>query len=437
MIDYIKVLVYDVDVSKLKRNRWLDFFGEFNYDTGEVKTRSKNNKKRTPSEKAEYRGLTFTIYQTGSVFISGSLHKYWNDGEHNYNDFNLISLFNVLRDIQEKFNIRPHQMKLNTLEIGVNITTPCKTDDVLMYCFLHSTKPFRWCRVQGDGRYIQADHFQYLIKIYNKAREYRGKGYDIKDEILRFEVKYKKLEKLNRLGISTIQDLIDYGLENFVSVLVEEWQKVLFYDFTIRSQIRSLPNYKNPLYWHELIERKSKASLKKHRRILSKLIEESSGNIRLKLSKLIEAKGNILSCKGVQIDRYFQRENSKKGIHTDPVLESIKKVKGIHIDPLIILSIPIPLLNDIRVCIVTGLPLFEQKDNSFMLSHTGLYFYRKHYPEIFEMLKRKYLTDYWGEPDLKKQVKLIAHNIRIKKWNSERKQKRIYPLDNYRLFDIN
>src|SRR5690554_2878116 len=33
----------------------------------------------------QYRNMKFRLYQSGRMTIEGSLHKYWNNGEHNHN----------------------------------------------------------------------------------------------------------------------------------------------------------------------------------------------------------------------------------------------------------------------------------------------------------------------------------------------------------------
>lgn len=423
MIDYLKVLVNGIVIPDLRNNKYLNFYSHVNTSTGEIKTINRNNKYRCPGERAEYKGLEFIIYESGKVFIRGSLHKYWNNGKHNYNDFNLVALLEVLKDIQDKFDIKPHQMKLNALEIGVNITPPVKTTEVLKYCFLHSTVAFKRILVSNEGEYIQAQHSQYLIKIYDKARHYKAQGYDVKDEILRFEIKFLKMEKLKKHGIYTFQDVIDYGLENFVPLLVEEWKRVLFYDFTIESKSKSILNYKNPIYWQELTSRRS--AFQKHKSKLSELIRLNSLNIGNQIEILIEEKGNSLSCKGMHIDQDYE------------VLQDIKKEEeGMHINPLYIWSEQIPVKEEIRTCVITGLPISMQREESILLSHSGLYELLKINPEQFEEVKRVFLSNKWIDSDIKVQIREIAHNIRNKKSNIERKQKRIYPTDNYRLFDI-
>ena len=425
MIDYIKVLLRNYNISELRENKYLNFIDEFDEATGEILRLT-----------AKHRGLSFRVFPSGTALIQGSLHKYWNGGKHNYNDFNLISVLDVLKDLKEKFNIETYQMVLQGLELGINIATPYNTKQILRSCFTHKSESFKWCNVQNKGQYIQAEHSQYLIKIYNKAKQYQDKGHTIESEILRFEIKYRKMEKINKLGIKTVQDLIDYKLENFVPVLVDEWQRIIFYDFTIRSESRLLLNYKNPLYWHELLDHKSSSLFKKHKKKLQNFICESSENIPLQIANLIEEKGNILTCRGDRIDRDFKRINNINRTQINADIKMVKITRGVLIDPLIIMSIPPPLKSNIKICIVTGLLIHNQKEESQMLSHTGLYYFHQYEPDIFEMLRHKYLSNYWSKPDLKKQVEEIAHNIRNAKSNIEIKQKRIYPVDQYRLFAV-
>ena len=75
-----------------------------------------------------------------------------------------------------------------------------------------------------------------------------------------------------------------------------------------------------------------------------------------------------------------------------------------------------------------------QKEDSFLLSHTGLKYYYKTNKKIFNGVKRKYLSNEWINTDLKTQIKEISHNIRNKFNNLKLKQRRLYPENQYRLF---
>jgi hypothetical protein len=110
LIDFIKIILKDFERSKLECNPLLDFFDTINLTTGEMKTTNRNGNKVTPSKNASYNGLEFKIYDTGTISITGSLHKYWNAGAHNYNDFNIYGVLGVLSDLKSKFDIETRTM---------------------------------------------------------------------------------------------------------------------------------------------------------------------------------------------------------------------------------------------------------------------------------------------------------------------------------------
>lgn len=55
--------------------------------------------------KAEYKNFTFQIFQSGRIEITGSLHKYWNDGESNFNDFALEDVRQVINELRDLFDL--------------------------------------------------------------------------------------------------------------------------------------------------------------------------------------------------------------------------------------------------------------------------------------------------------------------------------------------
>lgn len=291
LIDFIKILIKNTSPATFEGNSLLNFFTSVNITTGELGTINRNGRKVTPSKIASYRGLEFKIYETGTIIISGSLHKYWNEGEHNYNDFNIAAVKDVLNDLKTKFGIDPRQCVLKCLEIGVNITPPIETNSILDNCFLHKTKPFENQKNSFEGKYKQVQHAQYFVKIYNKALQYLSKGIKIETEIMRFEIKYTKMQKLNKLGIFTLQDLMDYGLHNFKKELLNEWRNVLFFDKTIQMDTKGnesrLLKYSNPNYWTGLIDKKQNENFKYHKKQLKKITLQNGNKIQNIVSKLI------------------------------------------------------------------------------------------------------------------------------------------------------
>jgi hypothetical protein len=390
------LLIRFLSASTLEANPLLDFYDNINLSTGEIKTTNRLGNTITPYKNAFYNGLEFRIYDTGTITLSGSLHKYWNNGAHNYNDFNLDALKSVLKDLNTKFNIVPENCILKCLEIGINVVPPMPTNEILNYCFLHKTLPFEYKHNSDEGRYKQVQHSQYIIKIYNKALHYKSKGFDINTEILRFEIKYLKMQKLNEREIYNLSDLMNYGLRNFKSELLNEFNNILFYDNTIQSKSKSLTNYKNPIYWTELLSKNQKDLFNYHRKNLKNITSQSSDKMQFQIAEIMSNKIDFLNTNTTQID---------------PLTIRSKRV----------------------VCQVTNIDISMQKDNSILLSHTGLKHYFKNDKKVFEQIKRRYLSKRWSSADFDTQVKEIAHNIRNANSNKRIKQGRIYKPQQFNL----
>lgn len=391
----------DLHPSILEKNPLLDFYDNINLSTGEIKTTNHKGQKITPYKNAFHNGLEFRIYETGTITINGSLHKYYNSGAHNYNDFDFNAFLGVLNDLKQKFNLDLNNCILRCLEIGINITPPKTTNEILRYCFLHKTKNFEYRINSDEGKYIQCEHTQYFIKIYNKALHYKSKGFDINNEILRFEIKYTKMERLNKLGVFNLNDIAKMGFKYFENELITEWQNVLFYDNTINIKNKRTKDLNNPLYWSELLERKTKSYYYNQREYLKEITLSNSDKIQSQITKIMKDKIDYLSKKSASFDTL-----NIKSIHT-PHNENIN-------------------LKINSICQVTKVNISMQKDNSILLSHTGLKYYYKTDKKIYEQIKRSYLSKRWFNSDFETQIKEIAHNIRNQKSNQKTKQTKIY-----------
>lgn len=414
MIDFVKIYLKDFNPSILEGNTRLDFFDNIDLSTGQIRTTNRNGKKITPYKNEFYNGLEFRIYDNGRTTIQGSLHKFWNSGAHNYNDFNFSAFSDVLDTLKKDFGIQPEQCILNCLEVGINVTPPIPTNDILDYCFLHKTKPFEYQKNSDEGKYKQCEHSQYFIKLYNKALHYSKQGFDIESEIMRFEIKYKKMERVNNLGIYTLNDIQNKGFGIFKNELLTEWQNILFYDTTIVSNSMRLTNYKNPLYWSDLVNKPTKSNYYKHRGFLKDLTIKFSENRHQILTEIMNQKIDYLDNRGASFDPLII-----KSIHT-PLLKTIDAI------------------ND-TFCKVTKVNISMQKDSSLLLSHTGLKYYFKTDKKIFEQIKRRYLSKRWYNSDFETQIKEIAHNIRNHRSNQNIKRTKIYQSKQFNLlsnFDL-
>ena len=405
MVDYISGEIKGITPGVLEQNPLLEFQCRLNKKTGEIDDFFSN---------AYYKGLEFQILRPTpkrtktKILLKGSLHKYWNNGAHNFNDFDLNSLNEVLQDLKNNFGIKPENTVLRALEIGVNITPPTKTKGLLNQCVMHKRERFKWVATKDEGNYIQAQYQRHILKVYDKRTHYKNKGFKIDKEILRIEVKYLKMHELKKdAGIETLEDLLNYGLQNFKSKLLNSWDEVIFCDTQSLKKSKYLHQYSSPVFW----ETASNDKIKYHKKNLDAITRNNPDNIKQQIANLICAKVDLITNSTPKINPLYI--GLKTGV--DPL-----KNTCIHQ----------------QSCKVTGLNISMQKESSNLLSHTGLKYYYKTDRKVFKEVCRKYLTVNWADADYKTKIKEIAHNIRNAQSNQNRKQNRLYPPGAILLFDI-
>lgn len=406
MIDFIKYELFGVDPKHLESNDKLIFHNKVDIQTGELGCYIN----------ATYKGLEFKIYEVTEktiyrrITVEGSLHKYWNSGAHNFNDFGINEIREVLKELKYFFNILPENCVLRALEIGVNIFPPVNTKSLLNCCLLHKTDKLKWIFTKDEGNYIQAEHQRHIFKIYDKKTHYLNRGFPIaENNILRIEMKYTKLHELKSKGIYTLADLLNYSLHNFSLDLLRHWNSILFFDMSTFKGTKEENLYNNPNYWENLLNNDYE-QFKYQRLKLNKAISRNPKNLKTQIAKLIEEKCNTLNIEIPEINPLHIRLITGKRTSAD-------------IDP------------NRQFCQVTGLNISMQKE-SILLSHTGLKYYYKTDRKIFEEVKRKFLSKTWQNADHKEQIKEIAHNIRNSAHNQRIKQDRLYPTHQTNLFDI-
>jgi len=78
-------------------------------------------------------------------------------------------------------------------------------------------------------------------------------------------------------------------------------------------------------------------------------------------------------------------------------------------------------------CKLTGVNTSIQKENSFLLSITGIKYYLKNDKEVYSEIRNKYLSKKRENETIENQIKEIAHNIRNYQNNRKLKSVRLYP----------
>lgn len=125
---------------------------------------------------AKNKGLRFLYKKTekkvNCIEISGSLHKYSNEGIHNYNDFLFTDLFSTVKNLAKEFGINPHTTTVHGLEFGVNLTLPFPSRKFLNEIILFKKQLGDTIRFNGKGLYRVFNFDQYDLKLYDKATQH-------------------------------------------------------------------------------------------------------------------------------------------------------------------------------------------------------------------------------------------------------------------------
>ena len=241
--------------------------------------------------KQSYLYKNMTITPTGEGFIlAGSLHKYRSiikgiatceqiDKHQGYNGdlFTLQDITEIIAHLCGVLDISPHVCTLQNIEIGVNNVVTFAPFDFLKGVLYHRNDYSP--TIKHGGNYIQFEHAQYYIKLYNKGRQY-----ELPNNVIRVEIKVMKMQKLIEAGIniSTLADINESTLKQAFNLLYNEFNEVIYYDYSLKTERlteakqRKVLEYQNRTFWKGLDRQQKKNSRKQ----LSSLIDKHSDNYK-------------------------------------------------------------------------------------------------------------------------------------------------------------
>ncbi len=286
MFDFIKTNVRGIVPGCLVPNPLL-YFNVTVDSEGEIKNRV-----------AEYRGLKFKIIEEKFINVNGSVHKYLNGGLHNYNDFAIPDFLTVCVDLSKKFDLNPFSTALHNVEFGVNVLLPFETEEFLNAVISYKGREYERETYSGKGHLLRFTFDHYDLKIYNKGYQYQQEG-----NILRFEIKVKKMEYFKKRGIAvnSLADLFNVAnYDRLKDCLLKAFAEIVMYDNTIKlnslqqRERTVLMNGKNPKYWTELKQQGVEIK-KKRNRFNDLVLKYGKRNAKVTVCALIERKWNEVS----------------------------------------------------------------------------------------------------------------------------------------------
>ena len=285
MIDYIKLSsrLNATEMADL-RNK-IDFFESINGSTGEPEKILANGKKASYRSTAWIKNIKLDLFPKGYIELAGSLHKYYNDGKHNYNQFGRKEAETALKRLIEASGLNLFDFKVESVEVGVNLMPPIPSDDIINNALMYKRKPFEAKYCTDEGNYRQATLSEYWVKFYNKRLHYEIQGYDIGHEILRFELKINKMRVLAKYKVFTLEDLMNNIEDIAKDLLPKAWEEVILYDPTMNKQTKEQTiKYANVNFWRGIAK---KRSYNYHHRKLYRLMEGNTCAIQAQVKDVM------------------------------------------------------------------------------------------------------------------------------------------------------
>ena len=287
MIDFIKLnnRLTIIEMQELKNN--IDFYRTYNTATGEEVSLSSNGKQVLYHIVAWEKNMKIKLYPSGWCEVSGSIHKYFNDGKHNFNQFEKSNLIESVSLLSDKLKVNLRNFKISGLEVGVNIKPPIDSQEIIANSLLYKSRPFESKYHNDEGNYKQVSLSEYRVKLYDKRLHYEAQGYEVGEETMRFEIKYNSMRSVKQKGIFLLEDL-EQKIECLKEPLLNAWDKVLFFDPSINKKKNNEKNirYTNINYWMEL-KKKSTRTFNYQFNKLKKYTKENTCDIQAQVRDIM------------------------------------------------------------------------------------------------------------------------------------------------------
>lgn len=153
--------------------------------------------------------------------VSLAKHFYHN----NYWDLTYSDLGCAIYDLADSLKLRPNELKIRSIEMGLNLPMTLDfdalklTETALVFGSKHFEDMTNSNSETSIGKRCNLNEF--AIKLYSKTKE----SY-LTEELLRYEVKVKKMNYLKRANIRNLEDLLDKNnLLYLKKILIENLEK--------------------------------------------------------------------------------------------------------------------------------------------------------------------------------------------------------------------
>lgn len=192
--------------------------------------------------------------------VSLAKHFYHN----NYWDLTYSDLGCAIYDLADSLKLRPNELKIRSIEMGLNLPMTLDFDALKLTTMMLNFKNrfFEDMTKSNTKTSVGKECLlqEYIIKMYSKTKEA-----DLDWELLRYEIRVKKMNYLQNSTIRTLEDLLDKrNLLYLKDKLVENLEEIVFFDNTVPiselkpSERAIYMNWQSEFYRKELFEADSR-----------------------------------------------------------------------------------------------------------------------------------------------------------------------------------
>jgi len=284
MYDFVKIRI-DANKNKLLENNLIEWENKVNRNTSEIIEYPINTIEK-------FKTFDFKITEK-SIYSQGTFHKYWQNGT-NWGDFDLKQFEQAIIQYCAEFGVNPNKSRIHKLEFGVNINPPFKATlkNIRKVFVSYNGTPFESLKsYSGQTIGVECNLSQYRIKIYSKTLQYK-----LKENVLRFEIQAKKMQKLPFEKVY-LNDLLKNPMIKYCKAeLIKVMQQIIIYDNDLKPLSKKdaifLKDVSNPNYWANLNPSNRN---KKKVKYLKLLESNTKSNLRNELIRLVKQKGDNLT----------------------------------------------------------------------------------------------------------------------------------------------
>ncbi len=308
MIDGITIRSQIKDFEAWKKAVNPSLFLSVGSDTGEVRARKRYNQ-TTITHRGKFETFEIIVKDvtndaTGKhlfyLTVKGSFHKNHFKGT-NYRPFTFQDLQHEIDNLCKNLCICPDKAQISILEVGLNISLtfevmPFIRRNIISYKgkSFSDYKPDR----KGISLGIVCQRSQYAVKIYDK-----GLQFELPDNLIRFELRFLKMQSLNSRGIKYLSDLQNLTrLNDLQKLLFRAWDNLLIFDITgdvdklpvKKKEMDLLKDGRNPKFWEGLKEKESGDKYKYRVQKFKNLVAKFGEKCRWVVSDLLKSEWESL-----------------------------------------------------------------------------------------------------------------------------------------------